>query len=82
MMNKAKKKVIEAQAIEEIYTIVLDRASSSSEYAETAQKDLQELLNEEEQNEWRIDMTKQTVEEYKAKAETFTKLAEQLLKLM
>ena len=34
MMNKAKKKVIEAQAIEEIYTIALDRASSSSEYAE------------------------------------------------
>ena len=43
---------------------------------------MQELLNEEEQNEWRIDMTKQTVEEYKAKAEAFTKLAEQLLKLM
>ena len=82
MMNKAKKKVIEAQAIEEIYTIVLDRASSSSEYAETVQKDLQELLNEEEHNEWRIDMTKQTVEEYKAKAEAFAKLAEQLLKLM
>lgn len=34
MMNKAQKKVIEAKAIENIYTMTLERADSEKEYYE------------------------------------------------
>ena len=82
MMNKAKKKVIEAQAIENIYTLTLERADSENEYCESLQQDLQELLSAEEPNEYRIDIRKQDIEEIKMKVEAYKKLAEQLFKLM
>lgn len=82
MVNKAKKKVIEAQAIENIYTMTLERADSEKEYYESLQQDLQELLSAEEQNEYRINIRKQDIEEIKVKVEAYIKLAEQLLKLM
>lgn len=82
MVNKAKKKVIEAQAIENIYTMTLERADSEKEYYESLQQDLQELLSTEEQNEYRINIRKQNIEEIKVKVEAYIKLAEQLLKLM
>ena len=82
MMNKAKKKVIEAKAIENIYTLTLERADSENEYCESLQQDLQELLSAEEPNEYRIDIRKQDIEEIKMKVEAYKKLAEQLFKLM
>ena len=82
MVNKAKKKVIEAQAIENIYTMTLERADSEKEYYESLQQDLQELLSADEQNEYRINIRKQDIEEIKVKVEAYIKLAEQLLKLM
>lgn len=82
MMNKAKKKVIEAKAIENIYTLTLERADSENEYCESLQQDLQELLSAEEPNEYRIDIRKQDIEEIKVKVEAYKKLAEQLFKLM
>ena len=82
MINKAKKKVIEAKAIENIYTLTLERADSENEYCESLQQDLQELLSAEEPNEYRIDIRKQDIEELKVKVEAYKKLAEQLFKLM
>ncbi len=82
MINKAKKKVIEAQAIENIYTMTLERADSEKEYYESLQQDLQELLSAEEPNEYRINIRKKDIEEIKVKVEAYIKLAEQLLKLM
>ena len=82
MINKAHKKVIEAKAIENIYTMTLERADSEKEYYESLQQDLQELLSAEEPNEYRIDIRKKDIEEIKVKVEAYIKLAEQLLKLM
>ena len=82
MVNKAKKKVIEAQVIENIYTMTLERADSEKEYCESLQQDLQELLSAEEPNEYRINIRKKDIEEIKMKVEAYIKLAEQLLKLM
>ena len=82
MINKAQKKVIEAKAIENIYTLTLERADSENKYCESLQQDLQELLSAEEPNEYRIDIRKQNIEEIKVKVEAYKKLAEQLFKLM
>ena len=82
MMNKAKKKVIEVQAIEDIYTMTLERADQENERTEERQKSLQECLLQEEPDEWRIENLKEDIEEHKAKTEAYNKIAEQLLKLM
>lgn len=82
MINKAQKKVIEAKAIENIYTMTLERADSEKEYYESLQQDLEELLSAEEPNEYRINIRKKDIEEIKMKVEAYIKLAEQLLKLM
>lgn len=81
MMNKAQKKLIEAQVIEEMYTLTLERANLSNLCAEDYKKELQELLEEGEKGR-QIENKKTHIENYETKTEAYNKLAEQLFKLM
>lgn len=83
MMNKAQKKVIEAQVIEYAYTRAYEQKESCIEYAQSSKAELDELIAEgDEEKTWRISTLEERIEEYTVKAEAFGKLAEQLLKLM
>lgn len=81
-MNKAQKRVCEVQAIESIFTYITNQIEYMDDLNRGYENDLQELLNEEDQDAWRIEITEQSIAELKIKIETYRKVAEQLMKMM
>ena len=81
-MNKAQKRVYEVQAIESIFTYVMNQIEYMDDMNRSYENDLQELLNEEDQNAWKIEITEQSIAESKIKIESYRKISEQLLKMM
>lgn len=81
-MNKAQKRVYEVQEIESIFTYVMTQIEYMNDMNRSYENDLQELLNEEDQDAWKIEITEQSIAELKIKIESYRKISEQLLKMM
>lgn len=81
-MNKAQKRVCEVQAIESIFTYITNQIEYMDDLNRGYENDLQGLLNEEDQDSWRIEITEQSIAELKIKIESYRKVSEQLMKMM
>lgn len=81
-MNKAQKRVCEVQAIESIFTYITNQIEYMDDLNRGYENDLQGLLNEEDQDAWRIEITEQSIAELKIKIESYRKVSEQLMKMM
>ena len=77
MLNKAQKKVLEAQALEEVYSSILYRRDSKAEYLNDYENRIKEALIE--NPEANVDWWKEETEKAKVQVQYLDKFADKVL---